>query len=157
MQTGEASTAPAAVVKAAVPAAVPTPAPVADGPEQDRATNRERTPPRGNRAKTIEQMSIEDLAGPRKRPKPRPKPVPRQRLEHEGLKGSDGISAIVPWASMSTAAPGHTAAEAQRLQEEASQIPTARSQCGGQVLATLQTGCLASSMVHMVLHTRWEV
>ena len=72
VQEGEA-TATAATVgtgAAPVPATVPSgivAAPMLDGPTQDRADNRERTPPPpGNRAKAIASMSLEELAGPRK-------------------------------------------------------------------------------------------
>ena len=56
---------------AASPAAVESPpplanAPVADGPSQERTTNRERTPPPGSRVKAILKMSDAELAGPRK-------------------------------------------------------------------------------------------
>ena len=62
MQAGEAVAAPAAVETSSLPA----PAPVADGPTQERIANRERTPPPGSRAKAIANMSNAELAGTRK-------------------------------------------------------------------------------------------
>ena len=65
MQTTEEAARTAPVVTASVPAVVTRPVP--DGPAEERAANRDRTPPpSGNRAKAVEQMSIIDLVGPRK-------------------------------------------------------------------------------------------
>ena len=70
--TGETGTAVAEVeqppVVAAPPAAtVPVPVLIPDGPADERAANRDRTPPpKGSRSKAILKMSDEEIAGPRK-------------------------------------------------------------------------------------------